>query len=76
VVMEAIRAAKVSLPDWVDRGLAQIIRKALEPDLDSRYRTAGEFAGELFTWLLDSGHSPSRHTAKDWLVQTLGHAGL
>ena len=76
VVMEAIRTARVSLPDWVDRGLAQVIRKALAADLDNRYRTAGEFAGELFAWLLDSGHSPSRHHVKDWLVQTLGHAGL
>ncbi len=74
--MEAIRNARVHLPDWVDRGLAQVIRKALAPDLDNRYRTAGEFAGELFTWLLDSGNSPSRQHVKDWLVQTLGHAGL
>jgi len=36
--------AKVSLPDTVDKGLGQIIRKALTADLDSRYRTAGEFA--------------------------------
>jgi serine/threonine protein kinase len=74
--MEAIRNARVSLPDWVDRGMAQVIRKALAADLDNRYRTAGEFAGALFTWLLDSGHSPSRPHVKDWLMQTLGHAGL
>lgn len=76
VVMEAIRAAKVSLPDTVDKGLGQIIRKALTPDLDSRYRTAGEFAGALLTWVLDSGNSPSRENVKSWLLKTLSYAGL
>ncbi|WP_044190313.1 serine/threonine-protein kinase [Hyalangium minutum] len=76
VVMEAIRAAKVSLPDTVDKGLGQIIRKALTPDLDSRYRTAGEFAGALLTWTLDSGNSPSRENVKSWLLKTLSYAGL
>lgn len=76
LVMEAIRAAKLSLPDTVDKGLAQIIRKALTPDLDSRYRTAGEFAGALLTWALDSGNSPSRENVKAWLLKTLSYAGL
>jgi serine/threonine protein kinase len=76
VVMAAIRAAKLSLPDTVDRGMAQIIRKALTPDLDSRYRTAGEFAGALLTWSLDSGNSPSPENMKSWLIKTLSYAGL
>jgi serine/threonine-protein kinase len=76
VVMEAIRAAKLSLPDTVDRGMAQIIRKALTPDLDSRYRTAGEFAGALLTWALDSGNSPSQENVQSWLIKTLSYAGL
>lgn len=76
VVMEAIRAAKVSLPDTVDKGLGQIIRKALTADLDSRYRTAGEFAGALLTWTLDSGNSPSRENMKSWLIKTLSYSGL
>jgi eukaryotic-like serine/threonine-protein kinase len=76
VVMEAIRAAKLSLPDTVDAGLAQIVRKALTPDLDSRYRTSGEFAGALLTWALDSGNSPSRENVQSWLLKTLSYAGL
>ncbi|WP_224366082.1 serine/threonine-protein kinase [Hyalangium versicolor] len=76
VVMEAIRAAKLHLPDTVDPALGQIIRKALSPDTDTRYQTAGEFAGALFTWSLDSGHSPTRNTVQTWLMQTLSYAGL
>jgi hypothetical protein len=68
VVMEAIRAAKVSLPEWVDPALGQLIRKALAPDPDSRFHTAGEFAGALVTWALDSGQSPTRHTVQAWLM--------
>jgi len=75
-VMAAIRAGKLSLPDTVDRGMAQIIRKALTPDPDSRYRTAGEFAGALLTWALDSGNSPSRENVQSWLLKTLSYAGL
>lgn len=76
VVMAAIRAAKLTLPDTLDRSLAQILRKALTADPDSRYRTAGEFAGALFTWALDSGQCPTRQHVKDWLIKTLSHAGL
>ena len=76
VVMAAIRAAKVSLPDTVDPGMAQIIRKALTADPDTRYRTAGEFAGALLTWALDSGNSPTRENVQSWLLKTLSYAGL
>ena len=40
-------------------GAASSARRST-PDLDSRYRTAGEFAGALLAWALDSGNSPSR----------------
>jgi serine/threonine protein kinase len=76
VVMEAIRAARVNLPDSVDPALGQIIRKALAAHPDNRYRTAGEFAGALTTWALDSGHSPTRHNVQSWLMKTLSYAGL
>jgi serine/threonine protein kinase len=76
VVMAAIRAAKVTLPDTVDRGLAQIIRKSLAADPHNRYRTAGEFAGALLTWSLDSGNSPTRDNVQSWLLKTLSYAGL
>ena len=55
VVMGAIRAAKLSLPDALDRRLAATLRKALAPDVGQRYRTAGEFAGALLSWSLDAG---------------------
>jgi serine/threonine-protein kinase len=76
LVMVAIRAAKMSLPDTVDPALAQIIRKALAADPDSRYHTAGEFAGALLTWALDSGQSPTSQNMQSWLMKTLSYAGL
>ncbi|MBN1210681.1 MAG: serine/threonine protein kinase [Myxococcaceae bacterium] len=76
VVMAAIRAAKLSLPESVDRPLAQIIRKALAPDPASRYRAAGEFAGALFAWALDAGQCPTRQQVQSWLLKTLSYAGL
>ncbi len=59
VVMAAIRAARLHLPDSLDRRLAATLRKALAPDVGQRYRTAGEFAGALFTWMLDTGQRDS-----------------
>ena len=76
LVMAAIRAARVNLPEWVDPALGVVLRKALAADPDSRYRSAGEFAGALFTWALDAGQSPTRHTVHSWLVQTLTYAGF
>ncbi|HEY0096417.1 MAG TPA: serine/threonine-protein kinase [Archangium sp.] len=55
VVMAAIRAAKLNLPDTLDKPLAAVLRKALAPDVGQRYRTAGEFAGALLAWALDTG---------------------
>lgn len=55
VVMAAIRAAKLNLPDTLDKQLAAVLRRALAPDVGQRYRTAGEFAGALLAWALDTG---------------------
>jgi serine/threonine protein kinase len=74
--MAAIRAARLTLPDSVDKPLGQILRKALAPELSARYRTAGEFAGALFAWALDSGQSPTRQNVQAWLLKTLSYAGL
>ncbi|SEU14376.1 serine/threonine-protein kinase [Stigmatella erecta] len=71
-VMAAIRAGKLPLLDSLDRPLALILRRALAPDPASRYHTAGEFAGALFTWLLDSGQSPSRQHIQEWLKKVSG----
>jgi serine/threonine protein kinase len=71
-VMQAIRAAKVALPDYVDKPLAAVLAKALSPDPKNRFRTAGEFAGPLLTWALDTGKAPSRQQVAEWLSHTLG----
>jgi serine/threonine-protein kinase len=73
-VMNAIRAAKLSLPEDLDRPLAQILRKALHPGLGVRYRTAGEFAGDLFAYTLDHGLLQSRANVQTWLTKIVGMA--
>jgi serine/threonine protein kinase len=75
VVMAAIRAARLHLPFTMDRTLAAILRKALAPDVASRYRTAGELAGALLTWSLDTGHGPTRTDVRRWLAEVLGLIG-
>lgn len=74
-VMATIRAARFVAPDWLDKPMAAIIRKALAPDLNSRYRTAGELAGALLTWALDTGQSPTRYEVHRWLMDVLGILG-
>ena len=71
-VMNAIRAAKLSLPDELDRPLAQILRKSLHPGLGVRYRTAGEFAGELFAYTLDQGFFQRNADVQKWLAPIVG----
>ncbi|HYO56480.1 MAG TPA: serine/threonine-protein kinase [Archangium sp.] len=71
VVMAAIRAAKLSLPDTLDKQLAAILRKALAPEVNQRYRTAGEFAGALFAWALDTGQPFGPREAQAGLRQAL-----
>lgn len=68
VVMASIRAAKLYLPDSMDKRLATVLRKALASDVGQRYRTAGEFAGALFGWVLDANHPGSPQQA---LARTL-----
>ncbi len=74
-VMNAIRAAKLSLPEDVDRPLAQIVRKALHPGLGVRYRTAGEFAGDLFAYTLDHDFLQTRADVEAWLSGAVGMVG-
>ena len=66
-VMNAIRAGKLSLPSDLDRSLAQILRRSLHPGLGVRYRTAGEFAGDLFAYTLDRGLLQSSDDVRGWL---------
>ncbi|NPC81939.1 serine/threonine protein kinase, partial [Pyxidicoccus fallax] len=75
VVMAIIRAARLHLPYTLDRTLAAILRKALAPDVVSRYHTAGEMAGALLTWALDTGHGLTREDVRPWLAEVLGLIG-
>ncbi len=70
--MNLIRAAKLNIPDYVDKPLAAVLRKALTPDLRQRYRSAGEFAGPLFAWALDHNHVPTKRQLQEWLESVLG----
>jgi serine/threonine-protein kinase len=74
-VMASIRESRFTPPDWLDKPMAAILRKALAPDLGSRYRTAGELAGALLTWALDTGQSPTRPEVRRWLMDVLGLIG-
>jgi serine/threonine-protein kinase len=71
-VMALIRAARLSIPDYVEKPLAAILQKALAPDPRSRFRTAGEFAGPLFAYGLDRNLLPDAGTVREWLEGILG----
>lgn len=71
-VMKAIAAGKLAIPDYVDKPLVAIFQKALNPDLRLRYRTAGEFAGPLFTYALDQNLTQTNKAVQDWLESVLG----
>ncbi len=71
-VMATIRAARLSIPDYVEKPLATVIAKSLAPDLKGRYRTAGEFAGPLFAYALDRNLLPDTQALKEWLEGILG----
>jgi eukaryotic-like serine/threonine-protein kinase len=71
-IMAAIRAGKLAIPDYVDKPLVAILQKALAPDLRLRYRTAGEFAGPLFTFALDNNLAQTPRGVQEWLESVLG----
>ncbi len=71
-MMQLIRQAKLNIPDYVDKPLAQVLQKALAPDLRQRYRSAGEFAGPLFAWALDRNQLPTNKQVQEWLESVLG----
>lgn len=66
-VMAGIRSPKLNIPDYVPRSLGLIIQRALTPDLKSRYRTAGELAGAIYTHVLDQGLSQTPAQMSEWL---------
>jgi serine/threonine-protein kinase len=74
-LVERIRAARLSIPDYVDRPMAAIIQRALAVDPRGRFRTAGEFAGPLFSWALDRNQLPSSEALHDWLASAVGLVG-
>jgi serine/threonine-protein kinase len=71
-VMAAIRGAKLSLPAYVGKPIASVLTRALAPELKNRYRTAGEFAGDLFRYTLDAGVARTPHDVQAWLESVLG----
>ena len=71
-VMASIRAAKLNLPEFLDKHLAQILHKAMAPDLRNRYRSAGEFAGQLFHYALDKSLCQTPKDVQAWLESVLG----
>ncbi|MHB8878345.1 MAG: serine/threonine-protein kinase [Myxococcaceae bacterium] len=70
-VMAAIRTAKLALPSYVDRPLALVLSRALAPDLKARYRSAGEFAGDLFRFTLDANLARTPKDVQQWLEGAL-----
>lgn len=71
-VMATIRAPKLNIPDYIEKPLAAIITRSLNPDLKARYKTAGEFGGQLFGHALDHNLLPSPRETKLWLESVLG----
>ena len=71
-IMAAIRAPKLNIPDYVEKPLAAVITRALSPDLKTRFKTAGEFAGPLFGYALDQNLLPSQQETRAWLESVLG----
>jgi serine/threonine-protein kinase len=71
-VMDLLRTAKLSVPSSVNRPLSQILKRALHLDAHGRYQTAGELAGALLHYALDSGNLPSREEVGTWLDGVLG----
>ncbi|MEW5738892.1 MAG: serine/threonine-protein kinase [Myxococcota bacterium] len=74
-VVNRIRAGKLSIPDYVDKPLTAVIQKALAVDPKGRFRSAGEFAGPLFTWALDRNALPSPDDVREWLAGAVGIVG-
>jgi serine/threonine-protein kinase len=70
-VMEAIRAAKIHLPDYIDKSLSQILKRALQADPDARFKTAGQFAGALLQYAIDRNLHPSPNEVRLWLKDIL-----
>lgn len=71
-VLAAIRAARVTVPEYVDKPLAQVLRRALAAEISTRYPTAGQMAGDLLHYALDHGQWVSREQVQAWLATELG----
>jgi serine/threonine-protein kinase len=74
-VMAAIRAAKLQIPDYVDKPLAAIITKAMSPDMRNRYASAGQLAGALYAFALDEGLMQNNVKVQEWLHSVLEIVG-
>jgi hypothetical protein len=70
--LAAQRACRLTFPEYVERPLERILRRALSPTLAERYTTAGHFAGELLHYTLDSGEAATGRRVEEWLGRMLG----
>lgn len=73
--LAAMRAAKLSVPDSVPPRVTAILKRALHPDPQQRYQTAGEFAGSLLHYALDEGLALQPSDMRHWLQGVLGQDG-
>ena len=71
-IINAIRNARLALPESLDRRLGAILKRALHPEPESRYPTAGAFAGELVRYALDNNVLPAQSEMLSWLEESLG----
>jgi serine/threonine-protein kinase len=71
-VMDLLRHGKLLTPNALPKALTQVIKRALHPDGDTRFQTAGEFAGELLHYALDAGALSGREEVGAWLQGVLG----
>lgn len=74
-VIARIRAGCPAIPEYVAPPLAQAITRALAVEPRDRFRSAGDFAGPLFTWALDANALPSPEGVRDWLSEAVGFIG-
>jgi serine/threonine-protein kinase len=73
--LSAMRAAKLNPPDDLPRPLIALLRRALHPNPEQRFQTAGEFAGAVLHYALDHGQGFSAQELRAWVRQQAGVPG-
>ena len=65
--LTAMRQAKLSIPDTLQRLLATLLKRALAAEPRDRIQTAGELAGGLLHYALDHGQELQPRQIQHWL---------